>query len=118
MSYFDTNQQVNVYGPLVEKTLGEYIKAIQENVLSDEPKYNSVDKPKHYMLFEDQGIEVRDVCKVMSEKISEKGYSAFFVSDYVQMLQYILRFQDKNGKEDLSKAKYYLKKLMEDHGEG
>lgn len=78
-------------------------------------EYDNVNKPKHYMLFPEHNIEVRDLCRRMAEKISDSGYSAFFVSDYVQMLQYILRFQDKNGKEDLSKAEYYLKKLINDY---
>ena len=64
------------------------------------------------MLIPDQGIEVRDVCKAMSEKISSKGYSAMLVSDYVQMLQYLLRWQDKNGLEDLEKAEWYLKQII------
>lgn len=74
--------------------------------------HDSVQKPKHYMLIPDQGIEVRDVCKAMSEKISSKGYSAMLVSDYVQMLQYLLRWQDKNGLEDLEKAEWYLKQII------
>jgi len=70
-------------------------------------------KPLHYQIFPEYNIEVRDICKVMSNRIEAKGYTAFFISDYVQMLQYILRFQDKNGVEDLEKAMYYLNKMIE-----
>jgi len=70
-------------------------------------------KPSHYQIFPEYGIEVRDICKVMSDRIEAKGYTAFFISDYVQMLQYVLRFQDKNGVEDLEKAMYYLNKMIE-----
>jgi hypothetical protein len=36
-----------------------------------------------------------------------------FESDYVQMMQYLMRFMDKNGKEDLEKGRWYLDKLIE-----
>ncbi len=89
------------------------------NGTTAEDLYNVISKPKHYMLFEDQGIEVRDVI----EKLVDKVYgacdntpfdgSSLFVSDYVQLLQYIMRFMDKNGVEDLKKARWYLDKMIE-----
>lgn len=72
-------------------------------------KYDIVSKPKHYMLL--PGVEVRDVCKAMADRMQDK-YSAFFISDYIQFLQYVLRFDQKNGVEDLEKAKWYLDKLI------
>lgn len=91
------------------------------STLDDYPelKYNTVSKPKHYMLFEDEGIEVRDVITKLSEKLwntqgpeNPKKIPMFF-SDYVQMMQYLMRFMDKNGVEDLKKARWYLDKLIE-----
>lgn len=81
-----------------------------------DPKYNVVEKPKHYMLFEEQGIEVRDVIdklvnKMWSAPMPTKG-GAMQYSDYVQMMQYLMRFMDKNGVEDLKKARWYLDKLI------
>lgn len=89
-----------------------------------DPQYNVVSKPKHYMLFKEEGIEVRDVI----EKLMEKIYSAYaeernttipesplFDSDYVQMMQYLMRFMDKNGVEDLKKARWYLDKLIDSY---
>jgi hypothetical protein len=86
--------------------------------------YDTVNKPKHYMLFDqeevrdtfadDRGIEVRDVIEKLVEKIEEeKLLSSMFTSDYVQMMQYLMRFMDKNGVEDLKKARWYLDKLIE-----
>lgn len=69
-----------------------------------------VNKPKHYQIFPE--YEVRDICKVMADRMQEEGYSAFFISDYVQFLQYCLRFDQKNGLEDLEKADYYLDKMI------
>jgi hypothetical protein len=86
------------------------------------PKYDTVSKPKHYMLFEEEGIEVRDVIEQLVYKIDTakrqddypQGYSTpMFTSDYVQMMQYLMRFMDKNGVEDLKKARWYLDKLIE-----
>ena len=73
-------------------------------------QFDIINKPKHYMLVD--GVEVRDVCKALAERMQDK-YSAFFISDYIQFLQYVLRFDQKNGIEDLKKAKWYLEKLIE-----
>lgn len=85
-----------------------------------DPQYDVVEKPKHYMLFEDEGIEVRDVIeklvtKVMGHTSKEFAFKAapLFEADYVQMMQYLMRFMDKNGVEDLKKARWYLDKLID-----
>lgn len=77
-------------------------------------EYNTITKPKHYMLFPDKGIEVRNLVEMLLNRANENGYNQpMFLSDYAQMLQYILRFDAKNGKEDLEKAKWYLDKMIE-----
>ena len=84
-------------------------------------KYNVVDKPKHYMLFEDQGIEVRDVIEKLVWKIKmdtdnnvpDWEMAPMFDSDYTQMMQYFMRFMDKNGLEDLKKGRWFLDKVIE-----
>jgi hypothetical protein len=85
--------------------------ALMEQVNIENYSYNVITKPKHYMLL--PNVEVRDVCKVLAERMEEKGYKAFFISDYIQFLQYVLRFDQKNGIEDLKKAKWYLEKLID-----
>lgn len=82
--------------------------------------FNVVSKPKHYMLFdeyqikckaqENLGIEVRDVLEMLVLKLEPKD--GLFESDYVQLMQYLMRFMDKNGKEDLEKARWYLDKMI------
>lgn len=78
--------------------------------------HDPVEKPKHYMLFEEQGIEVRDVIQKLVNKFDEEAVHMFnshmFIADYVQMMQYLMRFMDKNGVEDLKKARWYLDKLI------
>lgn len=74
-----------------------------------------VNAPKHYMLFEDKGIEVRHVLAKLAEKISGASGipdSPLFTSDYVQMMQYFMRFMEKNGKEDLEKGQWFLNKVL------
>lgn len=92
--------------------------------------YDVISKPKHYMLFDeteiaqrsvdDKGIEVRDVIEKLVSKFGNRGFEAnfplgapLFESDYVQLMQYLMRFMDKNGVEDLKKARWYLDKLIE-----
>ena len=96
------------------------IKQIEEwqAGLNGTSKYDVISKPKHYMLFEEEGIEVRDVIGKLVEKIqlegpAWKGHSGMFVADYVQLMQYLMRFMDKNGVEDLKKARWYLDKMIE-----
>ena len=83
----------------------------KEQVIAD--KYNVISKPKHYMLFPEKNIEVRDMMQVLADRLESNGYSAMFISDYIQMQQYLLRFDEKNKKEDLEKAQWYLGKLIE-----
>lgn len=88
--------------------------------LGMQPKYDTVYKPKHYMLFEDKGIEVRHVIEKLAAKFDYQGYpdnAPLFVADYVQLMQYGMRFMDKNGVEDLKKMRWYLDKLIEAYGE-
>jgi hypothetical protein len=80
--------------------------------------YDIVTKPKHYMLFSYEemskydGIEVRDVIEKLVNKI-EYYPDGMFLADYVQMMQYGMRFMDKNGLEDLKKQRWYLDKMIE-----
>ena len=93
--------------------------------------FNVISKPKHYMLFDPDeaktfaylmtGIEVRDVIEKLVLKVQGQSLqtvphytkeAALFESDYVQLMQYLMRFMDKNGKEDLEKARWYLDKMI------
>lgn len=100
------------------KQIEEYMAGLNGTTQKD--IYDVVSKPKHYMLFEEQGIEVRDVLEKLVEKIQLEGpawggHSGMFISDYVQLMQYLMRFMDKNGVEDLKKARWYLDKMIESY---
>jgi hypothetical protein len=64
-----------------------------------------VNHPTHYT----QGdVECIDAIKAATESLN--GYEGFLAGN---CMKYIWRFKVKNGKEDLEKAGWYLKKLME-----
>lgn len=84
-----------------------------ERMKIDQEGKDIVNKPKHYMLFPEKSVEVRDLMKVLANRLESK-YTAMFISDYIQMMQYVLRFDQKNGIEDLEKAKWYLDKLIKE----
>ena len=120
-------------------SIDEYIERIGKNEMITEQGlngttaqdlYDVISKPKHYMLFEKQdivmaylagnGIEVRDVIAKLVQKLYQHSGLMFedkdnplFESDYVQLMQYLMRFMDKNGVEDLKKARWYLDKMIE-----
>lgn len=79
--------------------------------------YDNVNKPKHYMLWPEYSIEVRDLMKLLAEQLDEKNYSGLLISDYIQAMQYMLRWHNKNGVEDIKKSVWYLNKMLEQLGD-
>jgi hypothetical protein len=98
-----------------------WMNAEEQARLAQKPQDDPVTRPRHYMLFEDKGIEVRDVIERLVERVKMDTSSnvplwevaPMFESDYVQMMQYGMRFMDKNGVEDLKKMRWYLDKMIE-----
>ena len=80
---------------------------------TSDTQHDPVNKPKHYMLIPEKDIEVRDLMKVLADQLDEEYWHGMLVSDYVQMMQYLLRWHRKNGLEDLEKAQRYLSKIIE-----
>lgn len=65
----------------------------------------AVNHPSHYQ--SETGIEVIDVIEAFTFNLS--GVEAF---DAGNALKYICRWKEKNGVEDLKKAKWYLDHLI------
>lgn len=63
--------------------------------------------PSHYI--SDSGLEPIDVIEAF--KPCPEYKSGFFQGNVVK---YVLRFHKKNGVEDLKKAEFYLKRLIEE----
>ena len=76
-------------------------------------EFNVVTKPKHYQLFPELSIEVKHVVALLCNRLGTNGYNGAFIADFAQMLQYLMRFDEKNGKEDLEKAKEFLGGMLE-----
>ena len=87
-------------------------KIITTDILEpkDTENNDNIIRPNHYA--SDKGFEVFDVQEAFIHEL--KGMSASY---WCNVVKYILRFQRKNGVEDLKKAKYYLEKLSEEEAE-
>ena len=68
-------------------------------------KSDNVNHPSHY---NQNGMEVWDVIKAFTSNLS--GAEAFYAGN---VIKYILRWDKKNGIEDLEKAKVYIDKIIE-----
>ena len=73
----------------------------------DTENNDNIISPNHYA--SDKGFEVFDVQEAFIHEL--KGMAASY---WCNIVKYILRFQRKNGVEDLKKAKYYLEKLIDE----
>ena len=66
---------------------------------------DSVNQPAHYLK---GGMECIDVIKAVTSDLS--GADAYYVGN---IIKYVWRYNNKNGIEDLRKAKHYLEWLIE-----
>lgn len=69
---------------------------------------NSSSKVHHPSHYNQNGMEVWDVIKAFTSNLS--GVEAFYAGNAIK---YILRWDKKNGIEDLEKAKVYIDKIIE-----
>lgn len=86
----------------VMRTVNKKLSGINSVTTSD-----NIKSPHHYV--SESGIEVFDVQEAFIHEL--KGMAASY---WCNIVKYILRFQKKNGVEDLKKAKYYLEKLIDE----
>lgn len=92
----------------VDKKFQELMKKTKNGLIevNSVSTSDNIKSPNHYV--SDSGIEVFDVQEAFIHELS--GMAASY---WCNVVKYILRFQRKNGVEDLKKAKYYLEKLIE-----
>jgi hypothetical protein len=67
--------------------------------------YDPINHPTHYVT---GGIETIDFMKA---KLSREGFEGYLAGN---VLKYISRYRQKNGVEDLKKARWYLDRLIEE----
>ena len=89
------------------KRLSDEIRGNAEPECKESKKNDNIISPNHYA--SDKGFEVFDVQEAFIHEL--KGMAASY---WCNIVKYILRFQRKNGVEDLKKAKYYLEKLIDE----
>jgi len=70
-----------------------------------------INHPPHYQLR--PGYEVYDLRQDLARKAQAAGVPHDQFSDWDRAIEYILRCWEKNGAEDLKKARWYLDKLIE-----
>lgn len=83
-------------------------------------KRDMVNKPSHYQLFskdeiEGDFIEVKHVVKAVLQRWQDQGeisFDFYQAGCYKELLQYLLRAPLKNNIEDVQKAEYYLKEII------
>jgi len=83
-------------------------------------KQDMVNKPSHYQLFhkdeiEGDFIEVKHVVKAVLQSWQEQdkiSFDFYQAGCYKELLQYLLRAPLKNNIEDVQKAEYYLKEII------
>ena len=71
---------------------------------------NNVNHPKHYT---QGGIECIDAIKAAT--VGKTGIEAVCVANVVK---YLWRYEEKNGMEDVKKARWYLERLISELSEG
>ena len=77
---------------------------IKNNVMY-ESKDPMVSHPSHYM--SETGLEVIDVIEAFTS-----GLVGIEATDTGNVIKYICRWKDKNGLQDLEKARWYLEHLI------
>lgn len=83
----------------------EKIPDPNEDVKKDKESDSKVVHPSHY---NQNGMEVLDVIDAFTKNL--EGAEAFYAGN---VIKYVLRWNHKNGIEDLEKAKVYINKIIE-----
>lgn len=77
-----------------------------KNPNNENQSVDMVNHPPHYQ--SSSGLEVIDVIEAFTENLS--GAEA---TNTGNVIKYICRWKDKNGLEDLKKARWYLNRLIQ-----
>ena len=82
--------------------LAENLKTIQTTI----HEQDMVNKPKHYQLFPEHNLEVKDINKRILDNMESSGFNItlYEAGWYQQAMQYFERCYLKNGLEDLEKG--------------
>jgi len=85
----------------------EYLKSLLNKENTEETqKPDMIVSPKHYQLFPEFTLEIKDINKRILDNMEESGFdiTLYEAGWYQQSMQYFERFYLKNGIEDLKKG--------------
>ncbi len=100
---------IRVDGAMFPDTNGEWVKTDTSTYEKIKPLVTDVvNHPKHYTR---GGIECIDAIKAAT--VGKSGIEAVCVANVVK---YLWRYEEKNGVEDVKKARWYLERLIEEMG--
>ena len=94
-------------GELQFKTEDGWAVHLKNTETETETDFDVVDKPEHYNTNLPEGIEVIDIIAAQTAPLS--GMQAVAQAN---VIKYTLRWQKKNGVQDLEKARFYLDRLI------
>ena len=100
-------EQTDFEGDLQFKTEDGWVIYVKGTETETETDFDVVDKPEHYNTNLPEGIEVIDIIAAQTAPLS--GMQAVAQAN---VIKYVLRWQKKNGVEDLKKARFYLDRLI------
>lgn len=95
-------------GTPVKRAVGGKVESITIKP-NYEALFDPVEKPEHYNTNLPEGVEAIDIIAAQTEHLS--GLRAVC---HANLLKYALRWQKKNGVEDLKKGAFYLNRLIEE----
>ena len=95
----------NVYKNSEARLDGSHLKDTELNI-EPENKPDMVSHPKHYT---QGGIECIDALKAAT--VGKRGIEAVCVAN---VIKYLWRYEEKNGIEDIRKAKWYIERLLKE----
>lgn len=101
----DDVELYDVYKRLIDINLGTYKNAVDEGC-NTELAPNMINHPSHY---NQGGIECIDTIKAAT--VGKVGIEAFCVGNAIK---YLFRYEEKNGIEDVEKAKWYIDRLIKE----
>ena len=106
--YFPTEavyHGVDIEGDLTLFTEGGRVIHLKNT--ETETDFDVVQKPEHYNTNLPEGVEVIDIIATQTAPLS--GMQAVAQAN---VIKYVLRWQKKNGVQDLEKARFYLNRLI------
>lgn len=87
-----------------------YHSGMRLSAVSTKKEVDMVNAPPHYDL---GGLQVIDIRDILLDRIQTSGVLNYKQTDYwSRSWEYLTRFMEKGGAQDVKKAKYYLDRLV------